>query len=58
MIVSVHVYVPVSEVVRGEKMRLSPTVEIRPSVEVATGEPFTVQTTSVSTVVSTDELRA
>ena len=57
MIVSVHVYVPVSEVVRGEKMRLTPAVEIRLSSEVATVEPFTVQTTSVSTVVSTDGLR-
>ena len=57
MIVSVHVYVPVSEVVRGEKMRLTPTVEIWPSAEVATGEPFTVHTTSVSTVVFTDGLR-
>ena len=57
MIVSVYVYVPVSEVVRGEKMRLTPTVEIRPSAEVATAKPFTVQTTSVSKSVSTDEFR-
>ena len=54
MIVSVHVYVPVSEVVRGEKMRLTPIVEIGPSAEVTTAKPFTVQTTSVSKAVSTD----
>ena len=57
MIVSVHVYVPVSEVVRGEKMRLTPIVEIGPSAEVATAKPFTFQTTSVSKAVSTDGLR-
>ena len=57
MIVSVHVYVPVSEVVRGEKMRLTPVVDIRSSVEVATGEPFTVGFAVASMLVFTDGLR-
>ena len=52
-LVSVHVYLPVSEVVSGEKVRVSPSVEIRPSREASTAEPFTIQLT----VVFTDRLR-
>ena len=37
MIIGVHVYVPVSEVVRGEKMTLAP-VQMQPSLEVATAQ--------------------
>ena len=54
----VHVYLPVSEVVRGEKMRETPSLEIRPpSPEVATAVPLTVQTELAVTGVSTDGLR-
>ena len=46
-----------SEVVRGEKMRLTPVVDIRSSVEVATAEPFTVGFAVASMLVFTDGLR-
>ena len=44
--VSSHVYLPVSEVVRGEKVRVSPSVEILSDV-VSTALPFTIQVTTV-----------
>ena len=45
-----------SEVARGEKLRVGPSVEIRPG-EVATAALSTIQVTAVSTGVSTDVLR-
>ena len=56
MRVRVHVYLPVSEVVRGEKMRVPPSLEISSS-EVDAAVPLTVQVTTISTSVSTDRLR-
>ena len=55
MIVSVHAYLPVSEVVTGENMRLSPLPVTRPSLEVSIPEPFTIHVTD--TVTSTDGVR-
>ena len=58
MRVRVHLYLPVSEVVRGEKTRETPSLEIRPpSSEVATSVPLTVQTALAATAVSTDGFR-
>ena len=61
MIVSVHAYLPVSEVVTGENIvwrngKLSPLPVTRPSLEVSIPEPFTIHVTD--TVTSTDGVRA
>ena len=45
-----------SEVARGEKLRVAPSVEIRPG-EVSTAAPSTIQVTAVCGAVSTDVLR-
>ena len=45
-----------SEVARGEKLRVAPSVEIRAG-EVSTATPSTIQVTAVCSVVSTDGLR-
>ena len=45
VIVSSHVYLPVSEVARGEKVRVSPSVEILSEV-VSTALPLTIQVTT------------
>ena len=45
-----------SEVARGEKLRVAPPVEIRPE-EVSTAAPSTIQVTAVCGAVSTDILR-
>ena len=50
--VSSHVYLPVSEVARGEKVRVSPSVEILSEV-VSTALPLTIQVTTGCTVAST-----
>ena len=55
VISSVHVYLPVSEVVRRENVRKAPVMLLSP--EVAIVEPFTIHVTTVSTLVSTDVLR-
>ena len=44
--VSSHVYLPVSEVARGEKVRVSPSVEILSEVA-STTLPLTIQVTTV-----------
>ena len=54
--VSWHVYLPLSEVATGEKLRVAPPVEIR-SGEVSTAVPSTIQVTAVCGLVSTDGLR-
>ena len=45
-----------SEVAKGEKLRVAPLVEIRPR-EVTTAAPSTIQVTAVCVGVSTDVLR-
>ena len=52
---NVHTYEPLSEVVRGENVRVGPSVEILWSGP--TTDPFTVQITCSATATSTDELR-
>ena len=52
VIVSSHVYLPVSEVARGEKVRVSPSVEILSEV-VSTALPLTIQVTTGCTAAST-----
>ena len=44
--VSSHIYLPVSEVARGEKVRVSPSLEILSEV-VSTALPLTIQDTTV-----------
>ena len=45
-----------SEVARGEKLRVAPSLEIRPG-EVSTATPSTIQVTALCDIVSTDGLR-
>ena len=52
---SVQVYLPLSDPVRGEKIRERPSVEILPSPELVTADPFTVHVTL--TLTSTAGLR-
>ena len=54
VISSVHVYLPVSEVVRSEIVREVPVMLL--SLEEATVELFTIHVTTVSTLMSTDVL--
>ena len=53
VIASVHVYLPVSEVVRRENVRATPVMFLSP--EVATVEPFTIHVTTVSILMSSEE---
>ena len=56
VILSVHLYLPVSDVVRVEKVRVSPSAEIL-SGAVSITEPFTTQPTVESTAESTAGLK-
>ena len=56
MMVRMHVYMPVYVVVRGEKMRLTPSLDI-PSSEMSSGMSLTVQVAVAVILVSTNVLR-
>ena len=51
-----HVYLPLSDVATGEKLRVAPAVEIR-SADLSTSLPSTVQVAAMSRLVSTNGLR-
>ena len=57
MMVRIHVYMPVYVVVRGEEMRLTPSLDILSSSEMSSTVLLIVQVALVVISVSTDILR-